>query len=273
MSLIMKRRKFNQLTTLSAGSLVAATPTRLISRQTEPTRIGIVGLDTSHSIAFTKIINATNEDGTSKTGFRVTHAYPYGSRDIHSSVSRIPGYIEEIKDLGVEVLDSLHEVLDQTEAILLETNDGRRHLEQATQIFEKGLITFIDKPIAASLSDALAIFAAAEKYGVPMFSASSLRYGPITQEVASGKKIGAILGADTYSPATIEATHPDLFWYGVHGVESLFTLMGKGCEQVRRIYTEGVDVVTGQWSDKRIGTFRGSNSGRSVEIGSADACS
>ena len=265
----MKRRNFNQLAALSAGSLVVAPHATMIFRQTEPTRIGIVGLDTSHSIAFTKIINATHEDGTSKTGFRVTHAYPHGSKDIESSVSRIPGYIDDIKKMGVEVVDSISELLDQSEAILLETNDGRRHLEQATEIFERGLITFIDKPIAASLSDAISIFAVAEKHEVPIFSASSLRYGPTTQEIASGNKIGKILGADTYSPATIEATHPDLFWYGVHGVESLFTLMGTGCQQVRRTHTEAVDVVTGQWSDKRIGTFRGMRTGKKGYGGTA----
>ena len=119
---------------------------------------------------------------------------------------------------------------------------------------------FIDKPIAASLSDALAIFAAAKKYNTPVFSSSSLRYMTNAQQIVNGK-IGKVLGADAYCPATIEKTHPDLFWYGIHGVEALFTVMGTGCTSVTRLYTEGADMVVGLWEDHRIGTFRGIRTG------------
>jgi hypothetical protein len=66
-----------------------------------------------------------------------------------------------------------------------------------------------------------------------------------------------VLGSDTFSPATLEPHHPDLFWYGIHGVEILFAVMGTGCESVTRIQTTGTDVVVGKWKDGRIGTFRG----------------
>lgn len=62
-------------------------------------------------------------------------------------------------------------------------------------------------------------------------------------------------------PAVIEKTHPDLFWYGVHGVEALFTVMGTGCKSVERTYTDGADMVVGLWEDDRIGTFRGIRTG------------
>ncbi len=255
----MKRRNFHKI---AAGASLALTTRQWFQSHdssTKPIRVGVIGLDTSHSIAFTKIING--EGDYESTPFMVTHAYPQGSKDIESSVSRIPGYTADMKKLGVSIVDSIDELLDQTQVILLETNDGRRHLEQATQVFEAGKICFIDKPIAASLRDVIAIFATAEKHQVPIFSASSLRYSPSTQEIASGSKIGKILGATTYSPATLEKTHPDLYWYGIHGVESLFTLMGIGCEEVRRIFKPDVDVVTGVWSEGRIGSFRGLRSG------------
>ncbi|MNE37424.1 hypothetical protein D3C80_1312740 [compost metagenome] len=121
---------------------------------------------------------------------------------------------------------------------------------------------FIDKPIAASLADAAAIFAAAKKYNTPVFSSSSLRYIDGIDEVKSGK-IGKVLGAETYSPAKYEVTHPDLFWYGIHGVEMLFAVMGTGCKTVTRVHTPDADVVVGVWNDGRIGTFRGTRKGKS----------
>ena len=160
-------------------------------------------------------------------------------------------------------------LLEKVDYVLLETNDGRRHLEQALPVFKAGKPIFIDKPIAASLSDVLSIVEASRQYQVPMFSASSLRFAPSTQAIASGDKIGKILGAEIFSPATIEKTHPDLYWYGVHGVESLFTVMGAGCKQVRRIYREDMDLVVGEWTDGRIGSFRGIRSGKKDYGGTA----
>jgi len=218
-------------------------------------RVGIIGLDTSHATAFTQALNGPKA-GAEYAGYRVVAAYPQGSLDIVSSVERIPGYTEQVRKLGVEIVGSVAELLQQVDVVLLETNDGRRHLEQALQAFEAGKPVFIDKPVAASLKDAVAIYAAAEKRGVPVFSSSSLRYTPNVQEAVAGKA-GRILAVDAWSPMKIEKTHPDLFWYGIHGVETLFTLMGTGCRSVSRIRTEEAEVVTGIWADGRIGTFRG----------------
>ncbi|MDX2246307.1 MAG: Gfo/Idh/MocA family oxidoreductase [Bacteroidia bacterium] len=265
----MDRRKFIK-SSVSTGVALGVSPYLLQIQAMDITEksIGVIGLDTSHSVAFSKIINQATGDSP-LAGFRVTHAYSQGSMDIESSVSRIPGYTEEIKKLGVVVESSLESMLEKVDFVLLETNDGRPHLAQAMKVFEAGKPVFIDKPVAASLEDVVEIYKAAEKYKVPVFSSSSLRYSPTTQEAASGKKIGEILGADTFSPAKLEPTHPDFYWYGIHGIESLFTLMGKGCVQVRRISTEGMDVVIGEWADGKIGTFRGIRDGHQGYGGTA----
>ncbi len=225
-------------------------------------KIGIIGLDTSHSVAFTKLINDPQAP-EELAGFQVTAAYPPGSLDIESSVNRIPGYTEEIQNFGVKIAASLEELLDQVDFVLLETNDGRRHLEQALPVFKAGKPVFIDKPVAASLADVFAIYQAARKYQVPVFSASSLRYLKNGLEARNGKLVGAITGADAYSPAHLEPTHPDLYWYGIHGVETLFTVMGPGCREVVRVNEQGTDLAVGTWEDGRIGTFRGIRTGKS----------
>lgn len=220
-------------------------------------RVGIIGLDTSHSIAFTKALNADQPDPV-YDGYKVTAAYPYGSKDIESSAKRIPGYIDEVKKMGVKITSSIQELLAETDVILLETNDGRLHLQQATEVLKAGKRMFIDKPVAGSLTDAIAIYKAAEKYKIPVFSASSLRYIKGLESVDKAK----VLGADTYSPAVLEKTHPDFFWYGIHGVETLYTVMGTGCKSVTRVNTPNTDIVVGIWGDGRTGTFRGTRTGK-----------
>lgn len=224
-------------------------------------RIGIIGLDTSHSTAFTKTLNDPSA-GPQFEGYKVVAAYPRGSNDIKSSVDRIPGYTEDVKKMGVEIVSSIDELLKKVDFVLLETNDGRLHLEQAIPVMKAGKRMFIDKPIAASLEDAIAIFEASKHYNVPVFSSSSLRYISGAADITAGS-IGKVLGAEVYSPATLEKTHPDLFWYGIHGVETLFTIMGTGCRTVSRAFTPDTDLVTGIWQDNRVGSMRGIRSGKS----------
>ena len=225
----------------------------------EGKRVGIIGLDTSHSVAFTKSLNSATA-GDEFAGFKVVAAYPKGSNDIESSVSRIPGYTNDVITLGVEIVGSIEALLPKVDVVLLETNDGRIHFHQAHIVLKAQKRLFIDKPMAASLADAMAIFTTAKNFNVPIFTSSSLRYITGMDEVLAGG-LGKILGAETYSPAKLEKTHPDLFWYGIHGVETLFTAMGTGCKSVVRVSNEDTDLVVGTWDDGRIGTFRGIRKG------------
>ncbi len=222
-------------------------------------KIGIIGLDSSHAIEFTKIINEGK--GLGFEHCRVLAAYPKGSRDIESSVRRVPGYMKQVQRMGVEIVDTIPELLGRVDAVLLESNDGRPHLEQAVPVIRAGKPLFVDKPLAGSLADCVAIMRLAERHNVPVFSSSALRYVSTAQELRSGKH-GKVVGCDAFSPCPLEPTHPDLYWYGIHGVETLYTVMGPGCKTVTRVSTEGTDVVVGVWKDGRVGVFRGMRVGK-----------
>jgi predicted dehydrogenase len=254
----MNRRNF--ISRAVGGSALAISPSILganISIQS-PIKMGIIGLDTSHSPAFAKYFNETEPSRK----FKIVAAYPHGSKDIESSVSRIPKYTEEVKKYDVQIVDSIKKLLDSVDVVLLETNDGRLHKEQALQVINARKPLFVDKPVAASMADVISIYSESKKMGVPIFSSSSLRYMKTVQSVRYEDAIGKVIGADTFSPATIEPTHPDLFWYGIHGVEILYTVMGTGCESVTRFNQDNMDVVVGIWKDGRIGTFRGTREGK-----------
>ncbi len=237
---------------------------------TEPElkKIGIIGLDTSHVPAFTKEFHREPPNDPAMAGFRVVAAYPFGSADIESSASRIPRYTAEMKDLGVEVVDSISDLLSRVDCVLLETNDGRLHLPQALEVFRAGKPVFIDKPTGSNLAEVVAIFRAAKHYDVPMFSSSSLRYSDGAQAIRNGK-LGNVLGCDSFSPCSIEPTHVELFWYGIHGVESLFTCMGVGCETVTHLSTDKYELAVGTWKGGGVGTFRGIRDGKTGYGGTA----
>jgi predicted dehydrogenase len=239
----------------------------------KPLKAGIIGLDTSHVLAFTQALNKgvkNPEDEAKIAGVTVVAAYPQGSKDIESSTKRVPEYTEKVKALGVEIVDSIDELLKRVDVVFLESNDGRVHLEQVKPVFAAGKPVFIDKPIAASLADTIRILNDAKKAHVPMFCSSSLRFGRATQAVRNGS-IGKVKSAETFSPAHTEVTHPDLYWYGVHGCESLFTVMGTGCQSVKRGVTEdGKIQVTGTWEGGRTGIFREENGQAGSVYGTAN---
>jgi predicted dehydrogenase len=266
----LNRRTFiKNSAVLGTAASIGTFPFSLSAKtKAEPIKIGIIGLDTSHSPAFTKLFNAENPK-PELAGFKVVAAYPYGSRDIESSYSRIPDYIKQVKEWKVEITETIEELLEKVDVVLLETNDGKPRLEQARKVIQAKKPFFIDKPVAASFEDTKKIYQEAAENRVPIFSASSLRYMSNAQAVRYDAKIGKVLGCDAFSPATMEAGHPDLFWYGIHGVEILFTVMGPGCEAVTRLSTPDMDVVVGKWSDGRIGTFRGMRAGKHEYGGTA----
>src|SRR5438552_13155450 len=219
-------------------------------------RVGMVGLDTSHVTAFTPVLNDP-KNPNHVPGAKVVAAFKGGSPDIEASASRVEGYTKELREkYGVTIYDSIEELCRHVDAVMLESVDGRPHLEQAKPVIRAHKLLYIDKPMAASLKDALEIFRLAREAGVPVFSSSSLRYGKNTQAVRNGS-IGKVLRAETSSPCHLGKTHPDLFWYGIHGVESLFTVMGTGCESVKRGTTaDGLIQVTGTWKGGRVGIYR-----------------
>jgi hypothetical protein len=243
-----------------AGVLPAAST---VLAEDKPMRVGLIGLDTSHVIAFTQVLNDAS-DKQYVPGCKVVAGYPGGSPDVESSHTRVDKYTNELRDkYGVEIVDSIETLCEKVDFVLLESVDGRPHLEQVKPVFAAGKPLFIDKPLAGSLADAIEIFQLAEKHNVPCFSSSSLRFSSGILGMRNNDKVGKVLGCDAWSPCSLEPHHPDLFWYGVHGVEILFTIMGPGCETVARAHTDGIDVVTGIWTGGRIGTYRGIRDGQS----------
>jgi predicted dehydrogenase len=217
-------------------------------------RIGIIGLDTSHVEAFTGLLH----DPAKNYGCKVVAGYPGGSPDIESSASRVKGYTNTLRDkFGVQIVDSIEELCGKVDGILLESVDGRPHLAQVKPVIAAKKPVFIDKPMAGSLADVLEIFRLAKENNVPCWSSSSLRFGPGTVGLRNSEAVGKVVGCDAFSPCSLEEHHVDLYWYGVHGVEMLFTVMGTGCQSVQRAQTKDYDLVVGVWKDGRIGTYRG----------------
>lgn len=220
-----------------------------------PIRAGMIGLDTSHVPAFAKLFNGPKAVGD-LGGIKIVAAYP-GGTDFGPSKTRVAKFTEDIRGMGIEIVDTIPKLLEKVDVVFLESVDGRIHLQEAIPVIKAGKPLFIDKPAAGSLADVITIFDLAKQNKVPCFSSSSVRFGAGLQELKKNESLGEIAGADTWGPCSYQEGTPDLFFYGIHGVEALYTLMGTGCESVSRTQAVDADLVTGVWKNGRVGTYRG----------------
>ena len=225
-----------------------------------PLRVGLIGLDTSHAPAFTKILNdPANESHV--PGAKVVIAFPGGSDDFELSYSRVEGFTKEIRDdWGVQIVDSCAQVAEAADLVIITSVDGRTHLDQFKQIVSFGKPTFIDKPMAVCSEHAREIYRLAGEAGVAVMSCSSLRYIPALIEALGQQKLdelGPVMGCDAFGPMALEPTQPGLYWYGIHTVDIVMRVMGTGCAKVQADTNENADVVTATWSDGRVATIRG----------------
>lgn len=241
---------------LLPGSSVLAVLVVSSVLQAAQIRVGMIGLD-AHAVPWTQIIHGASA-GSPIAEMRVVAAVPSFSADIPFSRDNIEKNIATMRDLGVEMCDTVDTMLGKVDAVMLLSIDGRPHPREARPVFAARKPLFIDKPVAATLADAVAIFRAARDSRTPCFSNSSLRYSPGIVGMTNDARIGRVLGCDAYgNNVSILPGHPDLFYYGIHGCEILFAIMGPGCRTVSRVKGDAADLVTGTWNDGRVGTFRG----------------
>ena len=245
---------------LTALALAASSPAGEAQRPEwakKDIRAGMVGCDTSHAVAFARVLNSRPQ-----WRVRVVAAYPEASKDMPGpSVQRLPRFVETLRKSGVEIAGSMDELLRKVDAVMIESVDGRPHLRQARPAFQAGKLVFIDKPFTASLADAREIVRLSKERRVPFFSSSCVRFQPEIAKLRTAGGVGKLTKAQGSSPLSFEPHHPDLFWYGIHGVEALYTMMGRGCVRVTHKVEKTVESTTGTWADGRVGVFRGVKKG------------
>ena len=221
-------------------------------------KVGMIGLDTSHVSAFVKLLNdPTNEFHV--PGVRIVKAFPGGSAKFSLSANRVEGFTNELKEAGIEIVDSL-EALAGLDAYFLESVDGDQHLEQFKVIAEFGKPVYIDKPLACNYADAKEIVEVAKAKNVPLMSCSSIRYAMGINDLKQEEDT-EVFACQAFGPMNLLDDYRDYFWYGIHSAELLFSFMGAGCKTVQAFSTDLVDAVVGVWEDGRIGKLAGNRVG------------
>jgi predicted dehydrogenase len=244
---------------IAASALLSAV--QAAQADPKPVRVGVLGLDNYQAVAFAQLFNDPKAAGD-LAGVRVVAAFAApASDDIPESVSSLPKWKADIVKFDVKLVDSIDALLRNCDAVMIMSLDGREHLEQAAPVLKAGKRLFIGRPIAASLTDAVAIMRLAEQTKTPCWTSSQHRFSPGFIGMRNHPEVGRVLGCDVYGGCPTEPHHADLYWHAVHSIETLYTIMGAGCVSVACTSTPTAEIVTGTWDDGRVGTYRGIKKG------------
>jgi predicted dehydrogenase len=247
--------------TLVAATVVLCSAGAAPAQHAKPVRVGVLGLDNYQAVAYTQLFNDPKAMGD-LAGLRVVAAFPAAASDaIPESFDSLPKWKAEIVKFDVKLVGSVDELLSNCDAVMIMSLDGRKHLEQATQVLKAGKRLYIGRPLAASLGNAVAIMRLAEQTKTPCWTSSQHRFSPGFIGMRNHPEVGHVLGCDIYGGCPTEPHHAELYWHAVHSIEALYTIMGPGCASVRCTSTPFAESITGVWADGRLGTYRGIKKG------------
>jgi predicted dehydrogenase len=225
-----------------------------------PVRIGVLGLDNYQAVAYTQLFNSPKATGD-LAGLKVVAAYPIGSDKLQEGITSLPKWKEQIGKYGVEMVDSVDELLKRCDAVMIMSLDGRDHLKQVEPVLRAKKPVYIARPLAGSLDDAIAILKLAKETKTPCWSSSQHRYSPGFSGMKDHPEVGKVLGCDVYGGCSADPSTPEFVWTSLHSIETLYAILGPGCVSVTCTSTPTAEVFTCVWGDGRIGTYRGIKQG------------
>ncbi|MBD2844030.1 Gfo/Idh/MocA family oxidoreductase [Paenibacillus sp. IB182496] len=217
-------------------------------------KVGIIGLDSSHPVSLSRLFHY-EEAEYYVPGARITAAFAGGDGS-ETSRNRLRQFTPKlVGQEGVELMDSPQAVAENCDALIISALDARLHEPLFRTIAPYQIPVFIDKPIALTREEASRIFDYAAMHRTPVMSCSARRFDPQLTELVK-KHQEAFIGVDSYGPLRVIDSMEGLFWYGIHGVEAMYTALGTGCRAVHAFCSAGSEHYIAEWNDGRTASLR-----------------
>jgi predicted dehydrogenase len=215
-------------------------------------RLGCVGTDSSHLIEFSRRIKSLHDAGKSRC--LVTSFWTDGRHDMPAA--DVAKWEAETAALGASKLASMDELLGSVDGVMVLAVNGHRHLELSLPSLNRGLPTYVDKPLTCDLAQAKQLLAAARAGNARCYSASSLRFAREVTDWDRGA-VGEIAAIEAFGPGELNPSMEGLFFYGVHTIEMVDALMGKpGVAKVSARSDERRELVDLIYRDGRAARLR-----------------
>lgn len=231
----------------------------------ETLSIGMIGLDSSRSVAFAELINTPGACERLPV-MRVDMVCPGPVSHSASDADRASRHADElVQRWGAELVAQPEAVVDRCGLIMLLSADANDRCAVFDRVVASGRPMFIEKLLAESSRVAQAMIDRASASGSRLFSASSVRYSPGWRRLlASVKRDGAPDAIELSGPMPVHETLPIPLWYGVHLVDLAIDVMGADWSDMERTGIDGGEVTHVRWPDGRRASLRGYYQSESV---------
>lgn len=219
-----------------------------------PTRVqqlGVIGIDSSHLAEFSRRINRLHRAG--KARVQVTQCWTDGAHNMPAD--QVEQWRKQAEADGVIPADGLEQMLDAIDGVMVLSVSGYKHLREAMPALERGLPTYIDKPLTCDLASARKLLDTARANHARCYSASSLRFADETHQI-DRKSLGDLVCIDAYGPGELSDALPGLFFYGVHTIEMIDAIWGPGVQRVSAVHHGDRDLVDLAYHDGRVAHLR-----------------
>lgn len=177
-------------------------------------RIGIIGIDSSHSAIVAKAVNL---DGRYK-GVEITCVCGDSAAETEAFANTCN---------VSSIIDNPSHVIGSIDAVMIMHRHPERHYQAAIPFIKAGVPVFIDKPMTTSTTEARSILNLAKRHRTPIASFSVLPLQPgfatLKSRLSSSDRI---ISADIFGPCDINDQSGGVFYYGIHSVALALKLLG-----------------------------------------------
>ncbi len=214
------------------------------------TRIGILGSDNSHALAFAKLCNLPMENGEYRyPDVRITAIYGNDDDPKHTKEVAEKGSIEFIAEKP-------EDFMGKVDAVMVVYRKGSLHVPAILPFVEAGYPVWIDKPIAVSIEDVKRLQEAVERNNTLVTGGSTLKYNyeiqTLQNKVQSGV-LGTVTGGAMNFPGDVDSPYDGLFFYGSHLCEMCLTVFGYDVKSVHASKLSHDNIcVAAKYEDKQV---------------------
>jgi len=180
-------------------------------------RIGIIGSENSHALAFTRIFNLSGQ---------------YEDMRVVGIAGEVRASSEKVFQEGqLEfIADKPQDFLGRVDAMMITSRHGGLHAGYARPFIEAGMPVFVDKPITDRAESTRTLLQLATEHHAPVMGGSSTRLVPDTLSLRdfaqTAQAAGTLAGGHVWAPVSMTNEYGGFCFYSPHLVEIALTVFG-----------------------------------------------